>query len=376
MVSTADRPISRRMPGSIRNATSREANVLVYDFFSGCGGSSHGLRAAGLEPVFALDMDREALTTYEINFPSATVVAADIREFDTEQLAPYVPSDRRSPILFSACAPCQPFSKQNRQKRLSDDRVSLLSQLERFLDRYLPELVLVENVPGIQDFDECEEGPLARFVAALDRLGYYHHCEVVQAQDYGVPQNRRRLVVMASLLGPISHPPPTHGPGRLPYETVRTAIGSFPPLSAGERDESVPNHYACRLSDLNLQRIRATKEGGGRQSWREDLRLDCHREVKGYTDVYGRMHWDRPSPALTTRCVSLSNGRFGHPEQDRAISIREAASLQTFDMKFIFSGSVNSMAKQIGNAVPPRLAEIVGRAFLNHVTASTALLDG
>ncbi|MGO7215554.1 DNA cytosine methyltransferase [Rhizobium ruizarguesonis] len=132
-------------------------------------------------------------------------------------------------------------------------------------------------------------------------------------------------------------------------------------------NSSVANHYACSLSAKNLERVRAVSEGGDRRSWSDHLKLDCHVGLKGYTDVYGRMTWDKPSPSLTTRCVSLSNGRFGHPEQDRAISVREAACIQSFPDEFEFLGSINAMARQIGNAVPPRLAEAIGRAMIAHV---------
>jgi DNA (cytosine-5)-methyltransferase 1 len=149
---------------------------------------------------------------------------------------------------------------------------------------------------------------------------------------------------------------------------VREWISGFPPIAAGETYAEIPNHRAARLSELNLERIRATPPGGGRFDWPEELMLTCHLgEYNGHTDVYGRMHWDRPASGLTTRCISLSNGRFGHPEQDRAISVREAASIQTFADDFVFFGSLNSMARQVGNAVPVLVAEVFGRYFLTHI---------
>ncbi|MDE0036380.1 MAG: DNA cytosine methyltransferase, partial [Gammaproteobacteria bacterium] len=161
----------------------------------------------------------------------------------------------------------------------------------------------------------------------------------------------------------------THGPGtpNHDYETVRNWIEHLPPIGSGEEHPTVSNHRAAGLSALNVKRIEATPEGGGHRDWPDELKLACHKDFSGYTDIYGRMSWDAPASGLTTRCISYSNGRFGHPEQDRAISVREAACLQTFPDEFAFEGALNSMARQIGNAVPVRLAEVVGKQFVSHL---------
>ena len=322
-----------------------------------------------MKPVLGLDVDHEAMATFAHNFQDATVVPKNICHLTTAEIEHLFEKERISPVLFSACAPCQPFSRQNRQRKEKDSRVSLLKELARFVLRFRPELIFVENVPGLQTFSEAENGPLHELLELLDASGYKHSVRIMEAQAYGVPQSRRRLVLVASLFGEFEFPAPTHGSGEglHPVKTVRDAIGHFPPIAAGALDRSVRNHYACALAPQNLERIRAVKEGGGRRTWSDHLKLDCHKGLKGYTDVYGRMSWDRPSPSLTTRCISLSNGRFGHPEQDRAISVREAASLQSFPDDFEFFGSLNSQARQIGNAVPPRLSEIIGRAIVSHV---------
>ena len=234
---------------------------------------------------------------------------------------------------------------------------------------YKPEFVFVENVPGLQRLSG-EQRVFGRFLAALEELGYKHSHEIVVSQNYGVPQRRRRLVLLASLLGPIEFPSRTHGPGtpHPEYETVRSWIGDLPPIEAGETHPDIPNHRAAGLAAVNLERIRATPEGGDRRDWPHHLQLQCHlKGYEGHTDVYGRMRWDQPATGLTTRCISLSNGRFGHPEQDRAISVREAACLQTFRLDFVFHGSLRSMAQQIGNAVPVRLAECFGENFMDKV---------
>lgn len=337
-----------------------------YDFFSGCGGTSQGMREAGLRVRFGIDLDIDATRTYRANFPRAGFIQRDIRSLKVKDLAPYVTEGNARPMLFGACAPCQPFSKQRHDRRRNDRREGLLGEFHRFVKSYLPEYVFVENVPGLQSIDDTR-GPFAELLKLLTKLGYWHSHEIIHACHYGVPQRRRRLVLIASRLGPISFPEPTHGPAKeraLP--TVWEAIGHLPPIKAGQSHPEVPNHQAANLSDLNLKRIKATKSGSPRTGWPRELMLDCHESHTGHTDVYGRMVKDLPSAALTTRCISLSNGRFGHPVQHRAISVREAACLQTFPMDFEFFGGLTSMSRQVGNAVPVEVARLFGKAIQNH----------
>lgn len=351
----------------MRVSAHRDVSIDVYDFFSGCGGTSAGLLKAGLRPRIAVDFDGDALLTYSRNFPDAVPILRDISQLDTWELEVHFSKARKRPVLFCACAPCQPFSKQNRQKKPKDQRASLLKHLRRFVERFRPELLFVENVPGLGREPESGLSPLDELMDLLQDLSYFHDTGVVHAPDYGVPQSRRRLLVVASQFGSIQLPAPTHGAGRPRHLNVADAIAELPAITAGETNTNVPNHRAAGLSALNLRRIRSSRPGESWREWDEELRLACHKEISGYTDVYGRMSWERPAPPLTTRCISLSNGRFGHPEQDRAISVREAACLQTFDMDFEFVGSLASTAKQIGNAVPVRLAEAVGNMFKAHV---------
>ena len=194
----------------------------------------------------------------------------------------------------------------------------------------------------------------------LEREGYIFDAKVLNAKDYGIPQNRRRFVLIASRLFEPHIPDKTHGKGLIPYVTVYDTIHDFPPLAAGEEDETIPNHRAAGLSDINLIRIQHTPhDGGGRLDWPQNLWLNCHEKFKGHSDVYGRMYWNRVAPTLTVKCYSISNGRFGHPEQDRAISLREAAAIQTFPDDYIFEGSLQEIGKQIGNAVPVLLANVL-----------------
>lgn len=321
---------------------------------------------------FGLDSDLDAKTTYEANFKKAKFLCKDIRAVSTDDILPYVRRLYRRPRLFCACAPCQPFSLQNRNRGDSDSRWNLLGEFHRFVKAYLPEYIFAENVPGSgvpgSGANDERNGPIGELVQFLDDLGYFVVHGYVRSFHYGVPQRRQRIVVFASLLGPIEIPPPTHGPEttnpKIP--TVWQWISDLPPIAAGEEHSEIVNHRAARLSRLNLRRISATPEGGGRQDWSEDLWLNCHKNYSGHTDVYGRMVKDKPSPALTTRCISLSNGRFGHPTQNRAISVREAACIQTFPMNFEFHGNLNSMARQIGNAVPVAMARAFGKFILQH----------
>lgn len=338
--------------------------IKVFDFFSGCGGTSCGFEQAGLDIVLGLDIDKDAALTYKENFPNAAFIEADICTLGTEVLKPWL-NNRTNPVLFCGCAPCQPFSKQNRQRGESDIRRNLLSEFGRFVEDWLPEYVFIENVPGMQRV-KGQKGPLPAFKRLLKILGYNYDVKVLPALWFGVPQTRERLVLLASRGSKITLPAATHGPGKLPFNTVRDWIGELATLSAGGTDPLDASHRAADLSELNLARIAATPEGGGRESWPSHLLLDCHRNHKGHTDVYGRLAWDKPAAGLTTRCVSYSNGRFGHPEQNRALSVREAACLQTFPTSFVFAGNLNSRARQVGNAVPPAMARNIGLTIQDH----------
>ncbi|TAJ40179.1 MAG: DNA cytosine methyltransferase [Reyranella sp.] len=338
-----------------------------YDFFSGCGGTSQGMREAGLRVRLGIDLDLDAAKSFQKNFPEADFIRRDIRKVRSRDLATYVDTQKKRPVVFGACAPCQPFSKQRRGQKRKDGRKDLLREFHRFVRSYLPEYIFIENVPGIQSIND-KRGTFAKFLRLLKRLKYWHCHEVVSACHYGVPQRRKRLVLVASRLGPITIPKPTHGPGarEKSLPTVWQAIGHLPRIKAGQSHAKVLNHRAASLSDLNLKRIKATKPGTTRKLWPSELVLDCHENHTGHTDVYGRMAKGAPSAALTTRCISLSNGRFGHPTQHRAISVREAACLQTFPMDFEFFGNLTSMSRQVGNAVPVTMARVFGKAIQRH----------
>lgn len=309
-----------------------------------------------------LDVDADSAASFKENFPKANFLLGDIRDMGVEVLTPIV-GKRRSPLLFCGCAPCQPFSKQNRNQSTKDPRRDLLSEFSRFVEYWLPEYVFVENVPGLQKV-RGKNGPFNKFSKLLSDLGYSYTSDVIPAMSFGVPQTRKRLVLLAQRVGQATLPPASHGPTGVPYATVRDAISHLPPIAAGTTHPSDSQHQAAELSELNLRRIAHTPEGGGREAWPIELRLDCHKDHKGHSDVYGRLAWDKMASGLTTRCISYSNGRFGHPEQDRALSVRETALIQTFPPDYHFSGNLASRARQIGNAVPPAMALAVGRHIL------------
>jgi len=352
--------------------------IRVYDFFSGCGGTSVGFRQAGIKHALAIDSCPDAIHTFQKNFRGASVINEPIESIDARRIEVYY--SKESEIkLFCGCAPCQPFTKQktNARKTVSEDnRRGLLAHFSAIVHDCLPELVFVENVPGLQRVLVEDGGPFSQFIEQLEKDGYFVDYGVISTRDYGAPQVRRRLVLVASNIGNISLPTPTHGPNRSKaYMTVRDAIADLPPVAHGTEypdKRRYPNHRAARLSPLNLERIRRTG-ANGRHDWPESLLPKCYAKktngecYNGHSDCYTRLAWDKSAPGLTTRCISYSNGRFGHPEQNRAITVREAARLQGFPDKFVFLGSLNSMARQIGNAVPVQVAKAFGRHFIKHV---------
>lgn len=340
--------------------------IEVADFFSGCGGTSAGLRAAGMRILAGLDVDHEAAATYRANFPDAAFIERDVRGVDPSELEDFISRTAGSRLLVSACAPCQPYTNFHGKSAKRGEQRTLLLRLFPFIDVLQPDLVFVENVPGLHKVRGAST--FNRFVRGLKRRGFHVAWEIVDCRSYGVPQRRRRLVLLASMLGPVTIPPATHGlgAGLSPYSTVKQWIGHLPPIRHGEKHEEIANHQAAELTDLNLRRLRATPAGGGRADWPPELRLRCHDEHEGHSDVYGRMSWDSTAPVLTTKCTSISNGRYGHPDQDRPISVREAAALQTFPDAFEFVGRIKSATRQVGNAVPVLMAKTMGEALIAH----------
>lgn len=344
--------------------------MYSIDFFCGGGGMTRGLIDAGIEVLAGIDSNPDCRETYETNNHN-TYLQCDICKLTPEQLAEKFPQlNNPDEVMFVGCAPCQPFSILRRDEydengdAIPHKSVNLLTEFGRFVKAIHPAHVMVENVPGLKGKGN---EVLDSFKDMLLKAGYQWDEKVLYAKEYGVPQNRRRYFLIASRLFSPKIPEATHGStaGLLSYSTVRETISKYPKIRAGEKNAIIPNHQCANLSELLLKRVKATPhDGGSRTDWPENLILDCHKNFKGHTDVYGRMKWDEPSPTLTVKCFSLSNGRFGHPEQDRAISLREAAALQTFPDEYVFYGSVQEVGRQIGNAVPVLLARVMGAYVL------------
>jgi DNA (cytosine-5)-methyltransferase 1 len=333
--------------------------MIAIDFFCGAGGLTRGLLNAGIEVVLGIDNDERCSQTYETNNHPAAFFAADVRELTVEAVRRVIGDVAPDDLFLAACAPCQPFSQLNRGER--NETATLLGQFGRFVEALRPRQVFVENVPGLTRVRG--RSTHKRFRQRLEQLGYRIWEDVLDAKAYGVPQTRKRFVMIALRGFEPTRPPATHGPNLLPYEIVGNMIRHYPPLRAGETHPTLPNHRAAILAPINMERIRHTPhDGGGRTAWPPHLLLKCYANgYDGYTDVYGRMQWNSPAPALTGKCHSLSNGRYGHPEQDRAISLREAAKLQSFEDDYVFfADSLAKTAKQIGNAVPVKFAEAIG----------------
>jgi len=337
--------------------------ITALDFFCGAGGLTRGLLDAGINVVAGIDFDERCRDTYERNNKPSVFHQADVKTIDYKTIRQLTRDVPKKDLLFAGCAPCQAFSQQRKSSSRRPDATLLIS-FGRLIEEFKPGQVLIENVPGITKMKGFSA--YRRFIRILNLNGYEYDDGIIDAKHYSVPQTRRRYVLFAMRGKRPKLPKRICGTCLESYETVRGAISHFPPIRAGEKHPLFPNHEAAAVSEMNLKRLKKTPHnGGGRRSWPRKLILECHRGgYEGHTDVYGRMFWDRPAPTLTAKCNSISNGRYGHPCQNRAISLREAAGLQTFSDDYVFYGSNLHIAKQIGNAVPVRLAEKLGCAVI------------
>ncbi|HZG45540.1 MAG TPA: DNA cytosine methyltransferase [Allosphingosinicella sp.] len=341
----------------------RDRDVAVVDLFCGAGGLAYGLSSAGLPVVAGVDQDPRCRIPITRN-SGAAFYQRDVADVTASELSEWF-GDATIRVL-AGCAPCQPFSTYAQSRKSPDMRWELLQSFQRLATEVRPEVVTMENVPGLARRDVWKD-----FVRALETSGYNVCWDEVDCVHFGVPQQRKRLVLLASLLGPIAVPSKL---GHHAARTVRDAISKLPAIKAGGRSAGDPLHVASRLSRTNLKRVRASRPGGTWRDWNPELRAACHLRETGatYPSVYGRMEWDKPAPTVTTQFYGFGNGRFGHPEQNRAISIREAAILQSFPASYCFverAEDVNfrGLGILIGNAVPPKLGEAIGRTILEHV---------
>ncbi len=344
----------------------------MIDLFSGCGGVTTGFRAEGFKVLAAVEFDPVTAQTYRLNHPDVILYVEDIRDIRPEEMMERCKLGSGQLTVLSVCAPCQPFSRQNRYRnRNADERASLVLEAIRFVEVLLPVFLFVENVPGLKQ----NPGILDKLVDDLEKFGYrVSDPAIVDAVDYGVPQFRKRFILLGTRLGiQVRIPDPTHASpkeatrlGKREWLTVRDAFAGLQDLGPGEESKSDPLHKARKHTPLSLERLRhIPHNGGSRESLPIELQLDCHRNGRnvGYHDVYGRLAFDRPSNTLTTGCTNFTKGRFAHPISDRAITPREAARLQTFPDPYRFYGSYEQISTQIGNAVPVALAKVFAHYF-------------
>lgn len=342
--------------------------ISAVDLFCGIGGLSYGLKQSGIEIKAGFDFDDKCKYAYEENC-KAPFIHEDIINIKKDDIIKFYKKDDIKILL--GCAPCQPFStytlKGDKQK---DQRWQLLYEFTRLIKETKPDIVSMENVPNLLNFKK--EPVFENFVNELKENGYFVWYKIVYSPDYGIAQKRKRLILLASRLGEIELIAPTHQLSE--YLTVKDAIGHLEVLNSGESSKKDFIHKASKLSDKNLQRLKQSVQGGSWKDWDKSLILECHKKESGksYGSVYGRMKWDEPSPTMTTFCTGIGNGRFGHPEQDRAISLREAGILQSFPKEYKFASSAEilkftQVSKQIGNAVPPRLGEVIGISIIKHL---------
>lgn len=345
------------------------AKISCVDLFCGAGGLTHGFVLEGFRVNAGIDLDPACRYPYEANNPGK-FIERDVKNLSSEELTTLF-GDAEFRIL-AGCAPCQPFSSYAQRYEIDgrEGKWGLLYHFARLAGETRPDIITMENVPTVEKHEVFHD-----FVDALRRLEYKVWFKVVDSSKYGVPQTRRRMVLLASKHGEIAMIPPTHEKPK----TVRQAIGRLRPLSAGESAERDKLHVTASLSEKNLRRITYSRPGGTWRDWPEDLVADCHKAESGrtYPGVYGRMEWNKPSPTMTTQCYGFGNGRFGHPEQHRAISLREAAILQSFPRSYKFipkKGQVNfsALGRLIGNAVPVELGRAIAKSISQHLASLAA----
>ena len=341
-------------------------SIATIDLFCGAGGLTHGLIKSGIPVAAGFDVDETCRYAFEKN-NNSTFVNKSVEKLTKKDLEKLYP--KADIKILVGCAPCQCFSKhtQKNKTRSKDKKWKLLYSFSKLVNSVKPDIVSMENVAEIQKQKVFQD-----FITSLKSSGYSVFWKVIYCPDYGIPQNRRRLVLLASKLGTIEIIPKTHSTSR--YRTVRKAIGKLEAIKDGDISLKDSMHRSWSLSDINKKRIRQSLPGGTWLDWDEKLRAPCHRKKSGrtYSAVYGRMCWDKPAPTITTQFYSYGTGRFAHPIQDRALSLREGALLQTFPKYYDFIDPkqpiyFSRIGTHIGNAVPVRLGVIIGRSILKHI---------
>lgn len=345
----------------------KRKKVEAIDLFCGIGGLTYGLKKAKIKVIAGLDNDASCKYAYEKNNKSK-FICKDISEYDFQKMKKMYSKD--SIKVLVGCAPCQPFTPYARKivSKQNTFREGLIKYFFNAVKILNPHIISMENVRGL-----TKKEVFTKFVEDIKELGYKTKYKVVYCPDYGVPQSRYRLVFMASKLGEIAPPRPIYSKDQ--YITVGEVIRKMPRLKDGGICPSDPVHRCMKLAEINKQRIKHSKPQGTWHDWPKNLLPDCYKKPSGqtYSNVYGRMSWDRIGPTITTRFLTYGTGRFGHPRQNRAISLREGALLQTFPKHYDFGKDflLKKCETHIGNAVPPRLGEAIGRAILLHIASET-----
>ncbi len=340
--------------------------IKAVDLFCGVGGLTCGLQESGIRVVAGIDNDPSCEYAYSINNKSK-FLTKDIRSITKKEIDNLWGSPKIK--ILAGCAPCQTFSKhtEKNKKRQEDERWGLLYHFLELVKKSKPNIVTMENVPQLRNYRIFDD-----FVKGLKKLKFHVSYKVVQCTKYGIPQRRSRLVLLASKFGEISLIPETHKASD--YISIKDIIGKLKPIKAGQVSKSDSLHRSWKLSSINKKRISQSKPGGTWLDWDKKIRLPCHKKSSGksYTSVYGRMKWSDPAPTITTQFFSYGTGRFGHPKQHRAISLREGALIQTFPKNYKFYSddkeiSFNTIGRHIGNAVPVKLGTVIGKSILNHL---------
>ena len=340
--------------------------IKAIDFFCGAGGLTRGLLDAEIKVLAGVDNDKRLQETYTHNNKPSRFINEDIDAIDIHELREELKIQDEDTTLYAACTPCQPFSTLSRQNWKNDERKILLLTFAEIVKECPPDFILVENVPGLNNGSGKEI--YNKFLEILKDCDFSEPAaDLLDAKHFGVPQTRKRFILLASKEGSISLPTPVTDPSQ--FVTVRECIEEYPKIADGEESENYLNHKAREMKSHHKRIVEAVPKDGGSRSDISDtsILLKCHRErPDAHRDVFGRMAWDKPAPTLTSRCSDVYSGRFIHPEQNRGISLREAAALQTFRDDYEFFGtSITGIARQIGNAVPVKLAEQLGKSIID-----------
>jgi DNA (cytosine-5)-methyltransferase 1 len=338
--------------------------IKAIDFFCGAGGLTRGLLNAGIAVLAGVDNNERLRKTYASNNAPSCFVNSDINDIQIQGFRELFDIQQSDVTLYAACTPCQPFSTLCRLKG-EDKRKILLLSFARIIDKCPPDFVLVENVPGLNNGSGKEI--YEQFLSVLNKHKYSVAADLLDTKHFGVPQSRKRFILVASKQGSISLPIAETDANKI--QTVKDWIEKYHVIADGEVSETCLNHVTRKLKENHKRIVKAIpKDGGSRQDVRDtSILLKCHQQQpNAHRDVFGRMAWDKPAPTLTSRCVDIYSGRFVHPEQDRGISLREAAALQTFEDNYEFFGtSISGISRQIGNAVPVKFAEQLGKSIMN-----------